>query len=166
MGGYYERIGTLTGLKFNKYLLLPVYFMEEVSTSFDGQEIGLVKENTTSLVIPSSYGITPYANDLVKFEQEYLRPTNDIYPLFKVTGAEISVNTDRRFWKLRIETEQSRTTTEADLQVEDTYVFYDYDKLVHTVDDASSLTRMLSKNDTLRDRLKAVWDENTGYYFV
>lgn len=166
LGGAYEEVGELTGIKFNKILLLPVYFIEEVSTAFDAQDIGYIKENETNIVIPSTYGITPYARDLVKLEQEYLRPTNDIYPTFAVTGAEISANTDRRFWKLKLEIFQSKTTADIDKQVEETHVFYEYDKKVHTLSDSETLTKLLSKNETLRGVLKGLYDENSGFYLL
>jgi len=166
MGGPYEWLGNLTGLKFNKYLLLPVYFFDEINTGFDGQEIGLNKEQTSTFVFPSSYGITPYAGDLVKLEQAYMRPTNNTYPLFTVEGREIHPNTDKRFWKLTIRPHHSSDTHEADLQVSNTYVFFDYDKKVHTLEDGLSLARLLSRNDKLRDRLTALWDPNSGFYQI
>ena len=166
LGGAYEEIGEYSGIKFNKNLLLPVYFIDEISTIFSGEETGLIKEGETSIVIPSSYGITPYHRDLVKLEQAYLRPTNDIYPVFVVSGVEIHPNTDRRFWKLKLETFQSKTTTELDSQVENTYVFHDYDKKIHTLEDATTLTRLLDKNGSLRETLKDLYDENTGFYLV
>ena len=95
--GAYERVGELTGIKFNKYLLIPVFFMTEVSTVYDGSEIGYIKEGNCELVIPSSYGLKPHEGDIVKMEQDYLRPNNDIYPTFIVTGIEKTVNTDITF---------------------------------------------------------------------
>jgi len=127
-GGYYEKIGDLTGVKWDKILLLPIFFIEEVNTQFDASvENGQIKMNETSIVIPSEYGFTPYPNDLVKFDQRYLQQTPNNFPLFSVTGVEIGPNTDRRFWKLKIETEQSRTMTEVDQQVIDIYTFFDYE---------------------------------------
>jgi len=166
LGGSYEPIGELSGIRWNKYLLLPVYFIEDVSTVFSGEETGYIKEGETNIVIPSTYGITPLPRDIVKVEQEYLRPTNDVYPIFSVTGVEKSVNTDRTFWKLKLMVEQSRTTTEVEQQLGETYVFYDYDKKVHSVSGASFLTNMLLKNEELRSRLKNLFDYNAGYYFV
>ena len=165
-GGAYERVGTYTGIKWDKYLLFPVYFTEEISTGFDGSEIGLIKEQESSIVMPSIYGVTPYAGDIVKFEQEFLRPSNDIYPLFIITGAEIHPNTDRRFWKLKVKVFESKSTDDIDDQVENTYVFFDYDKKVHTLTDSTTLARMLSKNETLRSRLRNMWDENSGLYQI
>lgn len=165
--GSYDRIGDLSGVKWNKILLLPVYYSEEVNTSFDGQEIGYVKEGETSFVIPSAYGITPLPNDKIKFEQNFLRPTNDVYPVYNITGVEKSVNTDITFWKLRAKVEQSITETQLNAQVQDTYVFFDYDKNIHTVENSTFLTRLLVKNETLRERLRdSFYDRNSGFYFV
>ena len=166
MGGAYEDVGNLSGMRWNKILLLPVYFIEDVTTIFDGQEIGYVKEGETSIVIPSSYGIIPYPNDKIKLEQSYLRPTNDTYPIYQVSGVEKSTNTETTFWKLKLEVDQSYLTTDLDLQVSDIYTFLDYDKKIHTVADASFLTKMLSKNNELRGRLKSLFDDNSGYYLI
>ena len=166
MGGYYERLGKLSGIKYNKYLLLPVYFIEEITTSFDGRDEGLVKEQETSFVIPSVYGITPYVGDIVKLEQSYMRPENNVYPLFIVTGAEIHPNTDRRFWKLKIKVYHSDSQHDVEDQVSETFVFFDYDKKIHTLDDATTLAKLLYKHDNLRGRLKELFDPNSGFYQI
>ena len=165
-GGAYEQVGDLTGIKRDKILLLPIYFPEEITTAFDGQEIGQVKENITSIVFPSSYGITPLPHDIIKLEQTFLRQSNDTYPTFQVTGVEIHPNTDKRYWKLRLEVFQSRLTTEVDEQVINTHVFFDYDKKIHTLDDSEFLTKLLAKNSTLRSTLKNLFDENSGFYLL
>ena len=166
MGGAYEQTGGYSGIKRNKILLLPVYFIDEVSTSFDGQETGYHKENETSIVIPSSYGITPYPKDIIKFEQSYMRPSNDNYPIFTVDGAEISANTDKRFWKLKVSTFQSETLSSVDAQVENNYVFFDYDKKIHTLADSQLLTKLLYKDTLLKNNLSDIYDQNSGYYFI
>ncbi len=166
-GGYYEKIGDLTGVKWDKILLLPIFFIEEVNTQFDASvENGQIKMNETSIVIPSEYGFTPYPNDLVKFDQRYLQQTPNNFPLFSVTGVEIGPNTDRRFWKLKIETEQSRTMTEVDQQVIDIYTFFDYDKKIHLLDEAELMAKILNKNNIIGNRLKLQFDHNSGFYFV
>ena len=166
-GGAYEKVGSLSGVKWNKILLLPVYYIEEINTTFDAQDIGYVKDNETHFVIPSTYGITPLPNDKLKLEQAFLRVSNDTYPVFSVTGVEKSVNVDKLFWKLKVEVEQSITTTQLDLQLADTFTFFEYDKKIHSVPDAQFLTRLLAKNETLKDRLSSsLYDSNSGYYFI
>lgn len=165
MGGSYENVGSLTGIRWNRILLFPVYYIDEVSTIFDGQETGYIKEGETNIVFPSIYGIIPYPGDKVKLEQSYLRPNNDVYPVFEVTGVEKSTNTDTLFWKLKLEVE-SRITTDIDKQVSNTYTFFDYDKKVHTFNDAAFLTKMLIKNNDLKGRLKNLFDQNSGFYLI
>ena len=166
-GGGYEPIGELSGIKWDKFLLIPVYYIEEVQTPFDAQDIGYVKENETQFVIPSTYGFTPLARDMFKMEQEYLKPTQDTYPLFQVTGIEKSVNADRLFYRLRVEISQSYSETQIDEQIVDTFTFFEYDKQIHTLENASYLTNLLTKNYTLRDRAKCnLFDSNSGFYLV
>jgi len=166
-GGPYEQIGDLSGMKWDKFLLIPVYYIEEVQTPYDAQDIGYVKENETQFVIPSTYGFTPLAHDKFKMEQEYLKPTQNTYPIFHVVGVEKSVNADRLFWRLRVEIEQSYSETQLDEQVIDTFTFFEYDKQIHTLDNASYLTNLLTKNDVLRDRAKChLFDSNSGFYLV
>jgi hypothetical protein len=161
-GGPYERTGDLSGMKWNKYLLLPVYFSEEISTAFDGSETGLIKEQETSIVFPSIYGITPYAGDVVKFETDFLQSENDIYPVFKITGVEPYPNTEKRYWKLNCKVYDSKTTTKLEAKTADTYVFVDYDKKIHTVAEAKTIARMLAKDEELKNNLTDMWNDNAG----
>jgi len=62
--------------------------------------------------------------------------------------------------------EQSVTETQLNLQVENSYTFYDYDKTIHTVDDATFMTKLLAKNEDLRTEIKSLFDDNSGFYFI
>jgi hypothetical protein len=166
LGGSYERIGDHSGIKFNKYLLLPVYFPDEITSMFDALQTGYVKNQETSVVIPSTYGITPYPGDFVKLEQEFLNPNNNTYPLFIVTGVEIHPNTERRFWKLKLKAYQSKSINDINEQVNDTLIFFDYDKQIHTLDESIILTRLLAKNSELKNRLSLMFDQNSGLLSV
>ena len=165
--GSYDRVGEFSGIRWNKILLLPVYYAEEISTAFDGQDVGYIKDNETTFVIPSTYGFTPLPNDKIKMEQSYLRPTNDVYPVFNVGGVEKSVNADRLFWKMKVQVEQSITIDQLDQQVSETYTFFEYDKKIHNIPDAQFLSRLLAKNEDIRAITKNnLYDQRSGYYFV
>ncbi len=119
------------------------------------------------MVFPSDYGITPYAGDYVKFEQSYLRPINDTHPLYTVGGIQKSTNTSITFWKTSLYVEQSRTTNELDNQVNNIYVFFDYDKKFHDIYESESMTRLMKKNDDLRSIVKEkFYDPNSGFYLM
>ena len=165
MGGYYEKIGEYSGVRWKKILTLPVYFIEETDTIFDAQDIGIVNEGRTGFVIPSSYGITPYPNDIIKLYQNYLQD-DDTYALYVVKGSQKQSPGDKTYWKCSCGIEQSRTSVELDLQVSETLIFYDYDKKIHQVSESVSMTKMLSKNETIRENLNSLFDQNSGLYFV
>ena len=165
MGGAYEQVGDLSGVKRNKILVLPMFYAEEYNTQFDGQEIGLVKENETSFVMPSTYGVKPYPNDIIKLEQSFLSPTNDTFPLFIVVGVEIHPNTERRFWKIRCKTFQSEGIASVEEQVISTYSFVEYDKKIHTLDDSQFMARLLYKHSLIKPKIKDLYDSRAGFYF-
>lgn len=166
MGGSYEQIGSLSGIEYNKILLLPVYYSEEILPSFDAQDIGYVKETNTNFVIPSTYNFTPYPGDILKLEAEYLNPTNDNYPLYRVEGVEISVEAQRRFWKLRCEVFQSATLNDIEPQVSNTYTFVEYDKIIHTLADSEFMAKLLIKAEKIKyDLVNCLFDNRAGFYF-
>jgi len=165
MGGYYEKIGSLSGVKWKKILTLPVYFIGETDTIFDAQEIGLVTDSKTEFVIPSTYGIIPYPNDIIKLYQNYLEE-DDTHALFTVSGIQKQSPGNRTYWKCSCMVEQSHTTTELDEQVSETLVFYDYDKKIHTLENSITMTKLLSKNETIRGNLSEMFDQNSGLYFI
>jgi len=167
MGGAYERIGELSGIMFHKILLLPVFFSEEITTMFDGQEIGYVKEGETSLVVPSTYNFIPLPGDKVKLEQAFLRKVNDIYPIYTITGIEKSTNTDLVFYKLKAKVEQSVTEEQLQNQVSGVYSFFEYSKKIHTLENAQKMAELLRRNAVLRSRIKqSFYDDNSGFYFL
>jgi len=166
MGGAYEQVGNLTGIKRNKILLLPIYYIEDIAVQYDAQEVGYNKETETTFVFPSAYGFKPYPNDIIKLEQSFLRPTNDTYPLYIVSGVEIHPNTDKRFWKIKCQVFQSETLSSVDAQIEDIYSFVEYDKKIHTLEDAQFMSRLLYKDSNLREILKGLFDDRVGFYYM
>ena len=103
---------------------------------------------------------------LLKFDQTFLRSSNNTYPVYVVGGIEIHPNTDYRFWKLKLSVYQSTTTTQVEEQLEDTYVFFDYDKKIHTLQDATTLADIMYKIETLTDRIATQYDPNSGFYTI
>jgi hypothetical protein len=164
-GGFYDLIGTYSGVKWNKILLLPVYFPEEITTAFTADERGYVKDNETRIVIPSTYGITPYVHDFIKLTQNVLRPTNDTYPIFQVTGVEKSVNTDFTFWKLKVES-SSHSTTDIDNQISDMFSFFEYTKKIYPLETSTFLSKLITKSKLCQDNIKSFYDKNSGLYYL
>lgn len=165
IGGYYEKIGTLSGVRWKKILLLPIFQIEETQTQYDGQDIGYVNEGDSGFVIPSSYGIHPYPNDFVMFNRDFLETTPTPHSLYAITGVEKQSAQDKTFWKCKLSVETSKTECDLTNQISQTYTFYDYTKKIYSLSDATSLTRMLAKNETIRSRVTNLFDKNSGYLF-
>lgn len=166
-GGAYERTGEYSGMKFNKYLLLPVYFSEEMNVTISGEEIGLEKQGLeTTFVIPGTYGITPYPGDYVKFEQSFLNQNQDNYPTYIITNVDIGPNTQMRYWKIKCEVNQSENVELLEAQLSKIYVFFDYDKKIYTLEDATTMAKMLHKNAELKTRIERLWDPNSGFFQI
>lgn len=169
MGGSYEKIGSLSGMRWNRYLTLPVFFISETETTYVAEEIGYTtSEKMTEFVIPSDYGIIPYPDDIIKLDQRYLvnNLSNDRFSLYTITGVKKQSPADKTYYQLHCKVQSSRTTTEVDAQLDQTFVFFDYDKKIHTVQDSVILTRMLNKNDTISNMLRTEFDENSGFYYI
>jgi tRNA U54 and U55 pseudouridine synthase Pus10 len=97
--------------------------------------------------------------------KQYYSTDPDSYAIFAVTGLT-KQGPDKTYWKLTLTVEQSRTNQEVDLQVSNNYIFYEYDKKIHTIPESQTMTRMLSKSEILRSNLKNLYDDNSGLYFV
>jgi len=167
MGGAYEEIGDLTGIRWDKFLLLPVFFIDEISSiGFDATEIGQNKLTETYCVIPSEYKFTPLPHDIIQFEQDYLQMSPNNQPIYHVSGVEIAPNTDRRFWKLKLEVNQSRKIPEVENQTLNTYMFLDYDKQIHTVENANIILNLLETNSNLKKTVSENYDSGTGFYLI
>ena len=166
-GGAYEKLGHLSGLKFNKYLTLPCFFFAEFNpATFLADDKGYYKEDISSFIIPSFYGITPYEGDGVKIEQDYLNPNIEKQNLYIITGKEAFPNTETRFWKLTVKPWETKHEVDINDQVIETKMFYDYDKKIHSLSEARTLTNMLIKDKKLKQKLDEHWNSRCGLYFI
>ena len=164
MGGYYEKIGNLSGLRWVKYHYLPVFFITETATDFESTEEGYINTGATEIVIPSTYNITPYPNDIIKLDQTFLIDDHkdDDHAVYTVSGLKKQSPCDKTFWHLDCNVEQSRTTKEIDKQVLINKVFFEYTKNIHTLDDAITLTKLLIRNEEISDSINQSFDKNSG----
>jgi hypothetical protein len=163
MGGPYERVGNLHGMKYDKYLLIPIYFTEQIDNVFEGQEFGYINETETTIVLPSTIGIHPYPRDFLKLTKYPIDYQNDA--MYIVEGLEHSEG-EPTYWKMRVNVEQTRKPSDLDPHVVNNYIFFDYDKKVHNIPDSMFLSRMMGKHQVLSTRLKGLFDQNSGFYLT
>ena len=168
MSGPYEWVGELSGVRWRKILLLPVFFITETSTDFDGKEEGVVNEGDFTMVIPSSYGFIPIFGDIIKLDQAAITYPGryDNFPVYIVTGIKKQSSQDKTYFHLHCDVYQSKTVDSIDAQTSDTVTFFDYDKKIHTLENSITMTQMLEKSNMIRTVLKQMYDQNSGYYLV
>jgi hypothetical protein len=169
MNGAYEWVGNNSGIRWNKYLLLPVYFPTEMKSQFDAQEQGYVNEDKDfTLTIPSDYGIIPYPGDIFKVESRFLfnNHADDIYPVYIVKGVQKQSPQDKTYWQLYCDVYQSKDMVQVDRQVTNVFVYFNYTSSIQTVSDATELTNMMNKNGKLIQYIKDGYDPNSGFYLI
>ncbi len=166
--GSYEKIGNLSGIKWNKYLLLPIFFLGDIDTMFDAQETGYIVDQTFEFVIPGSYGIIPYQNDLIRLDETYLLNDKNKSKgsLYSISGIKKQSPYDKTFWHLTCVMEQSRNENHIKDQIEETFIFFEYDKNIHTLNNSLFLSRLLKKNEILKNKSNPLYDNNSGFYFI
>lgn len=167
-GGPYKFVSnTLSGWRWTKILLLPVYFIDQMNLVWSAEDRGYIYSSRmeTNIVIPSEYGITPVVHDYVKFEQSFVRPTNNVAPILVVRNIEDNNFGEHNFYKLTLTLEGHVRDIDLDVQSTSTNVFVDYTKTIHSLSVAEALLRMLEKNRIVVERLAEEVDVTTGFYF-
>ena len=115
-------------------------------------------------MFPSTYGVVPVTHDYVKFHQEIIQPTTDIYPLYEVTGVESSTTGDVTFYKVKIESSKNMTI-DIENQVSDIYVFHDFTKKIYPLNDSIILNNLIINSVVVLKRLKEYFfDEKIGMF--
>lgn len=164
LGGSYEILGDLSGLRWKKILLFPCFFVEEVSPTRDLSEKGMLKPASTSIVFPSVYGVEPYTHDYVKFHQELIQPTKDIHPLYEVTGVDLTTTGDVTFYKAKLESSKN-TVDEIEKQLSYIYAFHEPTKKIYSLNIAIFLSRLIEKMQKTGERIdRYFFDKMVGMY--
>ena len=170
MGGSYERggLGELSGIKYRKIQMLPIYNVESIQPSYDGSETGFnMKESEqTSITFPSSYGIIPYPWDIVFFDQAFMFRGQETAVAFVVKNKELSTYGDITHYRLRLEAAGSGrgdAIRKVEDQVVDKYVFLEVTKKTHPSHLASLLLTLQDRNDTLTENINTLI-HTTGFF--
>lgn len=161
-GGSYELIGSLSGMKWNKIALIPLYFSEQISVPFTADERGFGKfDQTGSFVLPPSFEFSPSIHDFVVFKRPELGEEEPTH-LYEVINFEKSTNTEKAFWKINIKI-FNRNQSELDLQINNQYTFVESEKKIYLSTNGLFIYKLLQKNSELT--LNSKFNENAGLYF-
>jgi len=161
--GAYETFGDLSGMVWEKIIMLPVYNIDQMQPTFTADERGFGKfDQISSFNMPSIYGITPTAKDFVIFSNDILNYDDQLTTAYQVTGFEKATNTDISFWKINIKT-TSRIKINADQKTRETFVFLDYEKTIYNADDSVIMLSLLDMQTNID--MNDSYSKNTNLYF-
>jgi len=167
MAGSYEKngVGSLTGIKFKKILLLPVYGIDQITPSNNGGEKGLTLHDTETSTVSfsSDYGLKPYEWDVIHFSQGFMSPdNNDNGPVFVVRNTSPATYGRMTHWKCDIKT-APYTLGDVKQQISSEYMFLEFTKQIHRLDTAAILIKLQQRSDSLSENLKDIFHD-IGFY--
>jgi len=163
-GGSYEIMGNLSGYLWKKILMLPVYNIEQINFTLDGDETGVGFHNRqTTLFIPTSYEFQPMIHDFLIYDQIQWRqdPFQAELPMYEVINMEKASTTNISFWKLTLKGSPS-TKSQIEDQLCGNFTFVDYEKKIYRTSDAIYLTKQREKNSNLK--INDFYKEQIGLY--
>ena len=162
-GGSYSRFGELSGMRWKKINLLPVYHMESVQLAMTSDDTGNNFNSTTSFFLPTIYQIQPHVHDFVIYEQ--IKERDDPYtaytPMYEVINIEKASQAKLTFWKAALEV-SGNTKDQIELQLSGNYTFIDYEKQIYPTSDGVFLNKMMVKNSKLN--INEYFNERSGIY--
>jgi len=177
--GSYETTGELSGLRWNRIMLFPIYNTETVQNTFISDERGMGKfDQVSTFNFPTVYGLKPSIHDFVIFEdvqldedpsQEYRQKSiTDFYkqskkPVYQIVHFEKATNTDVTFWKTNLKINH-HTKIDLDEQLSGDYTYFDMEKHIYKTIETSFMYKMFEKNRSLEGN--DFYRERCGFYFV
>ena len=167
MSGSYEKygLGSLSGLKWKKIIYLPVFGVEQIQPMYDTSEKGLTlgDSETTQIHFPSEYGIKATEWDFVVFDQNYMQKDNNIKPVFVVTAINLAHYGDYfNIYQCRLHVITNRIQLEK--QISGYYMFVEFTKKIHTLDNANVLLKLQKKNQLLYEKTIGLFYDSLGIY--
>lgn len=167
MAGSYEKegVGALSGIRWRKIQMLPVYWPEAIQPQYTADEKGLTLSDSmlSSLVVPDVYDIRPSEWDFIHFSQEFMLKGSNFFPLFVVKGTELSTYGDITYRKLNLKVAGHEKLQKLELQLSGRYMFLEFTKKIHEIQTASMLLKLELKNQNLASDLMNLY-HSTGLY--
>lgn len=168
ISGSYEKngIGDLSGIKFRKILLLPVYGVEQIQPSYNASEKGLNLSDSeySSLSFSSEFGIVPNEWDVIHFNQSFMFPDKpfDLDPLFTVTNINKATYGSVTHYQTKVRV-ASFNREDIEKQISSYWMFLDFTKKIHRIDTAALLLRLQKRSTDIYSNLQDMF-HNTGFY--
>ena len=167
--GSYEKggVGELSGIKWAKIQMLPVWGVEPVQMLQDSNEKGgmTFREGaSTQIIFPSLYGLIPNEGDVVDLSFGYRTPTVKMKMLYTVNNINMGHQGDFfQIYQLQLKMAPF-TVDELEKQVSSYFMFYDHEKEILPLYNARRLLSLQEMSVNLTNQINSLYDRQTGFY--
>ena len=169
MGGSYEKygVGKLSGIKWRKIQMVPVFSIETMNIAPNADETGLTigQSEYTSFVIPSEYNILSTEWDFVHFQQDFMFHRKESSPIFVVTSVNPSDDADIGYNKISIKPVYSDALALLENQISSRFMFVEFTKRMHEINTANLLLKLESKHEQITEQLENL-TSRTGLFLI
>lgn len=168
-GGAYEKggVGELSGVKWKKILMLPVFGIETVQMLQEsGEKGGMTFRDgaSTQVVFPSLYGLIPVEGDVVDLSFGYKTSTVNTKMLYTVNNINMAHQGDFfQIYQLQLKMAPF-TLEELEKQISSYYMFYEHEKTILPLYNTRRLLSLQEMSVNLTNQVNAFFNRQTGFY--
>lgn len=167
--GAYEKggVGELSGVKWKRIQMLPVFGVESVQMNQESGEKGGMSFRegaSTQIVFPSLYGLTPLEGDVVDLSFGYKTSTMKTKMLFTVNNINPAHQGDFfEIYQLQLKMAPF-TREELEKQVSSDYMFYELEQAILPLPNVRRLLKLQENSVTLTNQANRLFNNQTGFY--
>ena len=167
--GSYEKggVGELSGMKWKKIRMLPVFGVNTVQMQQEtGEKGGMTFRDgsSTQVVFPSLYGLIPIEGDVVDLSFGYRTPTVNTKMLFTVNNINPAHQGDFfQIYQLQLKM-AGFSREELDKQVSSDWMFYEHEHQIVPLANGYRLLRLQERSVNMSTVANRVFDKQSGFY--
>jgi len=169
VAGAYDKnnYGYLSGIKFKKISLFPVFSINPMTPKTESGEKGGITHfqgMNTTIIFPSTFGLKPTEGDIIDLSFGYLS-NSDVKNnmIYHVTNIEISHQSDYyQMYQLSLAL-SSIDKTVIERKISSYHIFLDWDRKIHPAKKASMLLKLQDKGIDLVFHINSIYNRS-GFY--
>lgn len=162
-----DNVGSLSGIRFNKISMFPVYGIEQIRPTFSSSEKGGITYSEgvlTKIVFPSVYGLKPLEGDYVDLSFGYggeVFLNNMIYLVNSVSIVHQGVTFQLYQLDLRV---SNVIKSQLEQQVVEDFMFYEFNKRILPLSNVTYLLKIYKRLSDVSNSINSLFDNKTGFY--
>lgn len=164
----YEKIGVgkLSGIKWKKINLLPVFGVEQIQPSQNSGDKGMTYHESmySSIAFPSIYGLKPTEWDIVDLNLGFRSSSIKISPLFVVSNINLAHQNDYfQIYQCRLSVAPFDLTM-LEKQISSYYTFLEHEKRIFPIDVSNCLLNIHERFENVAGNLRNLFNHKTGMF--